>query len=226
MKQDRKSILESVLAKQMAPAKAPDALWHRIKNPQARELRGSAPTGSMWFQWAAAAAALMIVGGVGVGIGWVRNLEQKPSSPEAVAVAALTGGPESLSLRTEDTRQIRAWVKANSGIDIPLPPKHSSVIQVVGARMIDGPRPLAEVAYQVDGYRATLLVTKDPSGKKTYPSHGFHASDRLDAARVTSWSMRGQSYTLAWEASEEEFEVACLLCHDQKPSLPSAARKL
>lgn len=226
MKQDRKSILESALGKHLAPVKAPDALWTRVKNAQPNERNAPAAVGLPWLQWAAAAATLAIVGAVGAGVWWVQNLENNPASAEAMAVAALDGGPESLGLRTDNTAQIRTWVKANTGIDIPLSPKHSSVIQVIGARVIDGPNPLAEVSYKVDGYRAALLVARDPTGKKTYPNHGFHASDRLHSARVTSWSMRGQSYTLALEASGDEFETACLLCHDQTPRLPTAARRL
>ena len=168
-------------------------------------------------------AMLMLVAG---GAWWVGNLDQRPTTPEAMAVAALENGSEPLTLETSDPAEIRSWVKANSGIDIPLPPKHDSVIQVIGARMMDGPNPMAEVSYQVGEYRAALLVAKDPTGRKSYPTHGLRPSDPLEKAHVSSWSMRGQSYTLASNARGDEFERACLLCHDQTPSLPSAARKI
>lgn len=220
MKQDKNPMLEAVLAKQMGPVKAPDALWSRIQNPR-QQVQSSAT--SMWVRWAPIAATLVLVAG---GMWWVRNLGDQPTTREAMAVAALGGSEEELSLRTSDTAEIRRWVRANSGIDIPLPPKHDSVIQVIGARMVNGPDQLAEVSYQVGDYRAALLVAKDPTGKKSYPTHGLRPSDPLEKAHVSSWSMRGQSYTLASDARAEEFETTCLLCHDQTPSLPSAARKI
>ena len=226
MKQERKPILESVLAKHMGRDNAPDLLWNRIQNPQLSNEKISARTSSMWMQWGFASAALVLLGTLSAGIWWVRNLNPKPTSPEAMAVAALAYKPDNLSLQTSDTTQIRNWVRTNSGIDIPLPPKHAATIQVIGARLIEGATPMAEVSYQVGGYRAALLVTKDPSGKRTYPNHGLRPSDPVETAHVSSWSMRGQSYTLASDARGEEFETACLLCHDQTPKLPSATRKI
>ena len=220
MKQEKNSMLETVLAKHMGPEKAPDALWGRIQNPRSQARTNATP---IWVRWAPIAATLMLVAG---GAWWVGNLDQRPTTPESMAVAALENGSEPLALETSDTAEIRRWVKANSGIDIPLPPKHDSVIQVIGARMMDGPNPMAEVSYQVGEYRAALLVAKDPTGRKSYPTHGLRPSDPLEKAHVSSWSMRGQSYTLASNARGDEFERACLLCHDQTPSLPSAARKI
>jgi hypothetical protein len=228
MKQDKNSMVEAVLAKHMGPEKAPDSLWHRIQNPR---LQGSQVSKAVpaWFQWASVATTLVVLGGVGAGLYWAQKTvrtDRRPETREAIAIAALTQAPDSLPLQTADTAQIRRWVKANSGIDIPLPPKHAAVIEVIGARMIDGPNPLAEISYQVGDYKAALLVAKDPTGKKSYPSHGLRPSDRVDQAHVSSWSMRGQSYTLASNAKGDEFETACLLCHDQTPSLPSASRKI
>lgn len=221
MKQDKNPMLEAVLAKQMGEVKAPDALWGRIQNPGSQARSSGTP---MWVRWTPVAATLVLA--VSGGMWWVRNLDDQPTSRESMAVAALESSDDVLSLKTSDTAEIRRWVKANSGIDIPLPPKHDTAIQVIGARMLDSETPLAEVSYQVGDYRAALLVAKDPSGKKSYPTHGLRPSDPLKAAHVSSWSMRGQSYTLASDARGDEFETACLLCHDQTPSLPSAARKI
>ncbi len=106
----------------------------------------------------------------------------------------------------------------NAGIDIPLPPKHSDVIRISGASVNhEGPR-MAQVSYEVGQFRAALLVTKDPSGVTRYPKHDFQGSNSLEAAQVTSSSLKGQAYTLAWTAPGE-FRTACLLCHDQEPPL-------
>ena len=168
--------------------------------------------------WAVAAVAVAVIAG-----GWTLwNELRTPQTVEAMALAALDRGPEDLALRTEDAASVRKWVRTNSGIDIPLPPKHSGVIHIRGARVNGDTQRVAEVSYQVGEFRAALMVTKDPTGAKSYPKHDFRGSNALEAARVTSWSMKGQSYTLAWTAPGE-FRTACLLCHDQEPPvLPPA----
>ena len=114
---------------------------------------------------------------------------------------------------------VRKWIKAESGLDVPLPPKHESLVKILGARV---DRDVAEISYQVGQYRAALLVAKDPSGKRSYPNHDVRTSDPYQKARVSSWSMRGQTYTLAWSAPGE-FRVACLLCHSgQPPATPAS----
>jgi hypothetical protein len=167
--------------------------------------------------WAAVAIAAVVIAG-----GWTLwNQLRAPQSVEAMAMAALDRNPEDLALRTEDAASVRKWVRVNSGIDIPLPPKHSGVIRIQGAR-VNTESGLAEVAYQVGEFRAALLVTKNPAGVTAYPKHDFRGSDAFEAARVTSWSLKGQNYTLAWTAPGE-FRTACLLCHDQEPPvLPPA----
>jgi hypothetical protein len=118
---------------------------------------------------------------------------------------------------------VRKWIKQEAGMDIPLPPKHAAEVQILGARVSEArvaeeSQSVAEIAYQVGEYRAALLITKDPSGAKTYPSHAAPSSDPFEKkARVSTWSMRGQSYTLAW-SSPDEFKQACLLCHAGEPS--------
>lgn len=198
--------LDPVLKKHLGRVEAPPNLWSHVPGP--------APAPSRSWSWAAALAmAAVIAGGFTL---W--NELQAPETVEAMALAALDRGPENLALRTDDAASVRKWVKSSSGIDIPLPPKHASVIRIQGARLNGEAKRVAEVSYQVGQFRAALLVTKDPSGTKSYPKHDFRGSDALEAARVTSWSMKGQSYTLAWTAPGE-FRAACLLCHDQEPPI-------
>ncbi len=196
--------LDPVLKKHLGRVEAPPNLWSHV--------RGPVPVHSRGWSWAAAAALVAIIAG-----GWTLwNEFRAPQTVEAMALAALDRGPENLDLQTEDAASVRKWVKSNSGIDIPLPPKHAGVIRIQGARVNGESKRVAEVSYQVGEFRAALLVTKDPTGTKSYPKHDFRGSDALETARVTSWSMKGQSYTLAWTAPGE-FRAACLLCHDQEP---------
>jgi hypothetical protein len=201
-----------VLEKHLGRVEAPAGLWAQVRNPRPA---ARAATGPAWTAWAAAAATLAIAAG-----GWLLwGVMWKPQPVEALAVAALRGDARRLALHTEDAVEVRAWVKAHSGIDIPLPPKHSPLVQIIGANIVRaGSEPVAEVSYQVGEHRAALLVAKDPSGRKSYPSHEVRGSDPFGMARVSQWSMRGQSYTLAW-AAPGEFRVACLLCHGTEPAM-------
>jgi len=207
--------LERALEKHLASVSAPDNLWNYVRGPLVRP-ESKAP---VWMGWAAAVASLAVIAG-----GWVMwQIAQPPQSVEAVAVNALGTNTSELPLHTTDATAIRKWIKAESGIDVPLPPKHDGLVKILGAR-IDGGRDgqVAEISYQVGEYRAALLVAKDPSGKRSYPNHDVRSSDPYQKARVSSWSMRGQTYTLAWSAPGE-FRVACLLCHSGQPPDPPAA---
>lgn len=198
--------LDPVLKKHLARVAAPPNLWSHVRGPVT-------PAKLAWTSFAAATAAILVV----LAGGWTAWSELRPAqSVEAMALAALDRGTEDLTLQTEDAATVRRWVKANAGIDIPLPPKHSSVIRIQGARVSGDASRMAEVSYQVGEFRAALLVTKDANGVTAYPKHDFRGSDAFETARVTSWSLKGQSYTLAWSAPGE-FRTACLLCHDQEP---------
>lgn len=206
--QDRNSQeLERVLTKHLASVAAPENLWGRVRGPMQAPKHASA-----WLSWAAVAATI----GVAVG-GWTLwQLAQPPLSVEARAVNSLEAKASELPLHTQDAAAVRKWIKAESGIDVPLPPKHDALVQIIGARITNDQNPVAEIAYQVGEYRAALLIAKDPSGKTVYPKHEVRSSDPYQKARISSWSMRGQTYTLAWSAPGE-FRVACLLCHSTTP---------
>jgi hypothetical protein len=167
----------------------------------------------MWTAWAATAATLALSVG-----GWAfwHLHGDNPVSVEAMAVSALTHNAGDMELKTEDAAAVRTWVKSHSGIDIPLPPRHSSWVKIIGASVSGSDNKVAEVSYQVGDYKAALLVTKDRTNAKTYPSHEIRPSDPLETARVSSWSMKGQSYTLASMAPGQA-RVACLLCHGAEP---------
>ncbi|MFM2125266.1 MAG: hypothetical protein RL328_1717 [Acidobacteriota bacterium] len=205
--------LEKVLEKHLAPVSAPANLWSHVRGPVRAVNRPA------WTAWAGAAATLTLAAG-----GWGLWQATRPRpSVEAMAVAALDQPAAQLPLLTQDANTVRKWIKTESGLDVPLPPKHDGLVKILGAR-IDGGRDgqVAEISYQVGEYRAALLVAKDPSGKRSYPNHDVRSSDPYQKARVSSWSMRGQTYTLAWSAPGE-FRVACLLCHSGQPPDPPAA---
>jgi hypothetical protein len=196
--------LEKALAKHLGRTPAPGQLWDRVQHPRAAVAR----TSPVWLVWASAATAI-VVGGAS----WIMwRSAEAPVAVESLAVKSLASGPEHLQFRSEEAAAVRNWLRENAGIDIPLPPLHSPLVKIVGASVIPGEAPVAEISYRVGEDSATLLVAKEPTGARTYPRHEVRASEEFGGARVSSWTMRGQSYTLAW-AAPGEFRVACLLCH-------------
>ncbi|MEP6960950.1 MAG: hypothetical protein ABI995_02670 [Acidobacteriota bacterium] len=222
----KQTSLDDVLQKHLGRVSAPEQLWHRVQHADKSSMKSGRASsgmrfGPMFAAWQMAAAATVAIS---VG-GWMLWQAQRTTvsvlTVEEQAVAALEQSPRELPLHTEDALEVRTWVKANSGIDIPLPPKHSPLVRILGATVTQDGDPVAAVSYEVGAYRAALMVTKDPSGATTYPKHDLRGSDPFQAARVTSWSMKGQSYTLAFSAPGES-KVACLLCHGQEPAMGSS----
>ncbi len=218
--------LERVLDKHLERVSARDditnELWQRVeiaRNARSRPVSRTAPA---WPVWATAVATVALVAGGTAG--WMMWPEQeRPLTMEEMAVEALAKGNGALRFQSKEATEIRNWLRSNADIDIPIPPLHSAMVEIEGADVLQGSdqhgtATVAEISYKVGDHRATLLVTKDPSGKRTYPRHEVRPSESFQDARVSTWSMRGQSYTLAW-AAPGEFRVACLLCHGKEPTL-------
>lgn len=209
--------LDKVLDKHLGRVSAPDQLWNRVQNPRQEMTARTAPA---WPVWATAVATLALVAG-GTAT-WMLHSPRQPLTMEEMAVRALIKEPSSLRFQSREASEIRNWLRSNSDIDVPIPPLHSAMVEIEGADVLEGAT-VAEISYKVGDHRAALLITKDPSGKRTYPRHEVRPSESFPTesardARVSTWSMRGQSYTLAWSAPGE-FRVACLLCHGKEPSL-------
>ena len=105
-----------------------------------------------------------------------------------------------LVMQSDNATQIREWVKANAGLDIPLL-GHPAPVRLTGARLMRGD---VEIACRVGDHQAKLLISKGNSGLQ----HGIQPSK----ASSVSWGMTGRSYTLA-SATPEDLKIACLLCH-------------
>ena len=167
------SELEGVLERRLARVAAPPELWERVSAGRTIPNRRM-PIARRTLAFALAATlslALLVVA-------------TYPRSP----------------LQSEKAPEIRAWIKQNTGLDIPLPAEPSPLIRLSGARVVKGG---AEVRFQVNHHDATLLVAKAP----TAPGDGKHRF-----VSKTSWTMRGQSYTVASDVPEDS-SAACLLCH-------------
>jgi hypothetical protein len=136
----------------------------------------------------------------------------RPASREALALAALQQDPQDLEMRSGTAGEIRTWVKRKTGLDLPLPESAPECIRMSGACSVKGARPMVEVAYRMNGRKAVMLVSK-AAGLPDDTRHRFLKSESVSGARVSSWVMRGQLYTLAFAGGGDAREE-CRLCHE------------
>ena len=156
---------EPVLAHQLDRVAAPEELWERVRNPVIRKKKSV----HMSVNAARVGACATVV---------------------LVAIWLFVGHR---GFRSGDAGEIRGWVKAQAGIDVPLRARPAGV-QLMGANFAKGS---VEIAYSVGGRDGRLRVD------------GRHAGS---SARVFTWSMDGHTYTLEC-ATPEDLKIACNLCH-------------
>jgi len=112
---------EAALTRELSPVTAPEALWERIQNPRPRVQ----PNVNATFLRACATLACIAVV---LSVVWLR-----PSRQE---------------IRSADTVAVRTWVRANTGVDVPLSSHLPAELKLTGARLVNG---RAEIAYLVSG---------------------------------------------------------------------------
>jgi len=171
---DKRSV-DTMLEQELARVTAPAGLWDRVQLPRVERRASHA---SRRLTWALAAAGLVL------------------------AVTGIRTSRPPMDFRSGSASEIQAWVKSNSGLDLGLPAKPGTSVQLLGAHLVRGADPLVEVAYRTGNHDVLLRVSR--SGTVPSEPHG----DRT----ASSWVMHGQRYTLAC-ASPEELQAACLLCH-------------
>lgn len=176
---------------------APPGLWERvqtagiIETPQAKPFRWG-------LVWATAAAAILIATSA-----TLVHL-QRAGSDEAMALGALHADSKLIGFHCENPARLRAWVRAKTGLDLPLREEVSPAIQLVGARTIEDARGV-EIAYRAGNRDAVLLVSRAEAGAVNV------AHDRA-SGNVSTWVMDGRRYTLACD-NPADLQLACKLCH-------------
>jgi hypothetical protein len=108
---------------------------------------------------------------------------------------------QTAAFHCQNPAQLRAWVKAKTGIDVPLRGDPPASIRLIGAR---NQREGVEIAYRT-GDRDALLLVSRANGAADVP-HGS------PAGKASSWVMNGQRYTLACD-NPADLQLACKLCH-------------
>ena len=197
------SRFDAELFRHLRPVKAPEALWDRIQEVSAPERQ--APV--RWPVWAFAAA-------VAATIALFCFSLRSDTTPymAKLAAAELDANVERVDFRSEDPVRIRAWVKANTGTDVPLPAQVS--VRLIGANLIG--KGTACISYRIGNQVGKLVVAR---GASAAPQHASIEYSTRNGASVASWTMQGQTYALAWSAPGD-MHSACILCH-----LDAAARK-
>ena len=228
---DRNEWLESLLKTELGEATAPDGLWERIQSQRLfsesalsrSEIAGCIPRRtprSDWTPLVVLAGAVLLAAAV-----WSVVLGRTTTDPTSLALEALGRAPENLDLRAHTVAEIRRWTRSNTGLDIPLPAATSRIIELTGACALKCDRPAVEVAYRVGLRHAALVVSKAASNVPTDGRHRFLKCEVVRGTRVSSWTMRGQLYTLAYAGAGDirmgTLKDECLLCHDtgEKPAL-------
>jgi len=189
--------LDAELQHGLRQAPAPAELWDRIQ--AARNAPPRPRRAHRSLVWATAAAVLVAT----VGLALLQLRRQSSASEEAFATQILNAGFGRVAFQCQNPAKLRAWVRANAGIDLPLRPGASPSIQLVGAQMVEDARGV-EVAYRAGNRDAVLLVTRADGA-----ANGPH--DR-SVGSVSSWVMDGQRYTLACN-DPADLQLACKLCH-------------
>jgi len=155
--------IERELEQSLRRVAAPEELWDRLQSPQ--PVRSRVQTR---FMALATAPVVMLVALLG---------SHSANAP-------------SVQFRSSDAREIQAWVKARTGLDVPM---HAG--NLAGASVLPGSA--AEIAYRGAG-NMTLLVS-------------LEAASTARNANVLSWSTRGLTFQLA--CAEQQDLKACALCH-------------
>ena len=163
-----KEWFEPVLAHQLDRVSAPEELWERVRNPRVAPRVAKKKRVPMSVNAAGMSACVTVL---------------------LLAIWLFVGRT---SVRSGDAGEIRAFVKAKAGIDLPLRAQATGV-QLRGAKVAKGS---VEIAYQVGGRDGLLSVDRR----------------RGSGARVFTWSMDGRTYTLEC-ATPEDLKIACSLCH-------------
>jgi hypothetical protein len=161
--------LEPELQRGLREVTAPPELWDRVQSPRTVP-RGASNRGVVW-----AMAATVVL--IAIGLSAVHR--------DNVGLPALTGD------RCQNPAQLRAWVRAKTGLDLPLRAESSPSIQLIDARTVSG---RVEIAYRAGNRDAVLLISRASAGS---PEAANHA---------------GQQFTLA-SNDPADLQLACKLCH-------------
>lgn len=168
------------LLKGLREVAAPPELWDRVRDGKPVASRENNRT----LVWAMAATVVAMA--IGLSVIQRDNYASSPLTSDHCQNPAL----------------LRAWVRAKTGLDLPLRADSSASIQLISARHAGG---RVEISYRAGNSDAMLSVSKADAGSANAPHH-------RTTGNVSSWVMDGQRLTLAC-ADPAALQIACKLCH-------------
>jgi len=172
--------LEPELQRELREVTAPPELWDRVQSARFSRPPERSHRRMVW------ALALPVVLAA---VAW------------SVVRSPVRENSQTLAFHCQNPAQLRAWVRATTGIDVPLRAAPPASIQLTGARNL-GER--VEIAYRAGDHDAALLVSR-ANGAADVP-HGNPTGN------ASSWVMAGLRYTLACD-NPADLQLACKLCH-------------
>jgi hypothetical protein len=189
--------LEPELQGGLREVTAPADLWDRVQAARVAPARPLSSVPSRRLIWAMAATVVLAA----VGLSILRAHRDSAAGDEALALQALSIDSQRVAFHCENPTQLRAWVKAKTGLDVPLRSEPAASIEFIGASStVDR----AEIAYRAGNRGGVLLISR--ADRAADVAHG-HAS-----GNVSSWVAAGQRFTLASD-NPADLQVACKLCH-------------
>jgi hypothetical protein len=158
--------LEPELQRGLREVAAPPELWDRIQGSKTV----APPQSNRLLVWAMAAAVAITA----VGLSLIHR--------DNVAHAPLT------SDHCQNPAQLRAWVRAKTGLDLPFRADASASIQLIEARSTGG---RVEISYRAGNRDALLMLSRAEAGSSSVPHSRFTLSG----------------------ADPAGLQLACKLCH-------------
>jgi hypothetical protein len=199
--------IEVELSRHLKPSAAPDELWRSVETGLSTK-----PQKPRWLLWSVAAAV------AATSAFWYFSFDSDSTSDLAKAAwRELASGSGKIDFRSNDPVQIRAWIEAHAGLDIPLASAHS--VEFIGATLLKNSPCVACVSYRIGKEKGELLVSRGILGG---PKHPAIRKTSYKGTSLISWAASGQTYAIA--TTKEGQHSACVLCHDGKrsPMPPSA----
>ena len=172
--------LEVELQNGLHPVSAPADLWDRVES--ARMSKSTVRLRPRVWAWAPAMALVLAV----TGLLWVSSPGQKAGVADLPRVDF-----SDVALRCQNPAQLRAWVLAKTGLDLPFRSELPASLQLIGARKVASG---VELDYRAANRNAALTIS---------PADRSVAHNRSGDAPL---------FTLACDRPAD-LQLACQLCH-------------
>lgn len=163
--------LQPELQRALRPVAAPPELWERLQTSQT----APAARGNRGLVWAMAAA--LVLSTVGLSVLYRENVAFQATAAD----------------HCQNPAQLRAWVRAKTGLDLPFRANRAPSVQLIDAQMIEGTHGV-KIVYRAGNRDGVLLVSTAVASANIPHSHF------------------GQRFAVSAD-NPADLQLACKLCH-------------